>query len=147
MFRRVLIPTDGSPTANKAVKSGIQLAKMLGSAVTGYYAVESIPTGVYGEGYMFSNTARAKLEKRAKAVGRRHLAGMARLARRAGVRFDSVCARAQTPSDGIMDTARRKYCDAIFMGSHGRRGIAAMVMGSVTNKVLAKSRIPVLVFR
>ena len=147
MFRRVLIPTDGSPTANKAVKSGIELAKMLGAAVTGYYAVESIPTGIYGEGYMFSGAARAKLERQANAVGRHHLARMGRLAKAAGVRFESVCARAQTPYDGIIETARRKYCDAIFMGSHGRRGIAALVMGSVTSKVLAKSKIPVLVFR
>jgi nucleotide-binding universal stress UspA family protein len=147
MFRRVLIPTDGSPTANKAVKAGIELAKQLGAAVTGYYAVEAIQTGIYGEGYTFPSAARAKLEKRAKAVGRRHLAKMARLAEAAGVRFDSVCARAQTPYDGIIDTARRKFCDVIFMGSHGRQGITAMVMGSVTNKVLTKSRIPVLVFR
>jgi len=147
MFRRVLIPTDGSPTANKAVKAGLQLAKLLGSAVTGYYAVESIETGIYGEGYMFGRGARAKLEKQAKAAGRVHLDKMARLAKTAGVRFDSVCALAKSPYDGIVDTARRKYCDAIFMGSHGRRGIAALVMGSVTNKVLAKSRIPVLVFR
>lgn len=147
MFRRVLIPTDGSPTANKAVKAGIEVAKALGAAVTGYYAVESIPQGIYGEGYMFSGAARAKLEKRAKAVGRGHLAKMGRLAKAAGVRFDCVCAKAQTPYEGIIDTARKKFCDAIFMGSHGRRGIAAMVMGSVTSKVLARSRIPVLVFR
>jgi nucleotide-binding universal stress UspA family protein len=147
MFKRILIPTDGSPTANKAVKAGIELAKMLGARVTGYYAVEPIETSIYGEGYMFSSPSRARLENHAKAVGRRHLAKMARLARAAGVRFDSVCAKAQTPYDGIVDTARRKFCDAIVMGSHGRRGIAAMVMGSVTNKVLAKSRIPVLVFR
>ena len=147
MFKRVLIPTDGSATANKAVKAGIGLAKQIGAAVTGYYAVEAMQPAIYGEGYMYGGNSIAKLEQRAKAVGRRHLARMARLAKTAGVRFDSVCARAQTPYDGIIDTARKKYCDAIFMGSHGRRGLAAMVLGSVTSKVLTKSKIPVLVYR
>lgn len=55
MFKKILIPTDGSPTANKAVKAGIQFAKDLGARVTGYYAIEPVPQHVYGEGYLIHN--------------------------------------------------------------------------------------------
>ena len=147
MFRHILIPTDGSAVAGKAVQAGIRFAKEIGAKVTGYYAVEVIQPRVYGEGYMMGRTTVAVLEKRAKAVGRKHLAAMAELAQAAGVAFDSLCTKADTPYEGIVDAARRKRCDVIFMASHGRRGLAALFMGSVTQRVLTRSKIPVLVYR
>jgi nucleotide-binding universal stress UspA family protein len=72
---------------------------------------------------------------------------MAKLARAGRVRFDSLCDRPRTAYEGIAKAARRKKCDAIFMASHGRSGLAKLVMGSVTQKVLAQSKIPVVVYR
>lgn len=147
MFKRILIPTDGSAVANKAVRAGIRFAKEVGARVVGYYAVEAIYPRVYGNGYVIDEKLIAELDRRAKDIGEKHLAAMAKLARSARVRFEAVCAKSVTPYEGIVATARRKRCDAIFIASHGRSGIAKLVMGSVTSKVLANSRIPVVVYR
>ena len=147
MFKHILIPTDGSPVADKAAKAGIKLAMEIGARVTGYYAVEAIQPRVYGEGYMMGRETIAELEKRALAVGKTFLAAMAKQAKAAGVRFDPVCGTVATPYEGIIDTARKKKCDVIFMASHGRRGLAGLLMGSVTHKVLSHSKVPVIVYR
>ena len=68
-------------------------------------------------------------------------------AKSAGVTFASVIDKPATPYDGIIAAAKKTKCDVIFMSSHGRRGLAGIVLGSVTNKVLSHSKIPVLVYR
>jgi nucleotide-binding universal stress UspA family protein len=69
------------------------------------------------------------------------------MAKAAGVAFTSVVAKALTPYEGIIAAAKRRKCDVIFMASHGRRGISRLIMGSVTQKVLSHSKIPVVVYR
>lgn len=147
MFKNILIPTDGSATAGKAVKAGIELAKELGAKVTGFYAVEAFQPQVYGEGYMIDNRTVKALEQRARDVGQKHIDAMGKAAAAAGVSFKGVVTTAETPYDGIIDAAKKQKCDAIFMASHGRRGIAGLIMGSVTQKVLTHSKLPVLVYR
>jgi len=147
MFKNVLIPTDGSAVANKAVKAGINLAKHLGAKVTGYYAVEAIQPRVYGEGYMIDNKTIKAFEQQARQVGQKHIDSMAKIAGTAGIKFTGVMTMAETPYDGIIETAKKQKCDAIFMASHGRRGLAGIIMGSVTHKVLTHSKLPVLVYR
>jgi nucleotide-binding universal stress UspA family protein len=147
MFKHILIPTDGSTTANKAVKAGIELAKQLGAKVTGYYAVEAIQPRVYGEGYIIDNKTIKAFEQHARQVGQKHLDGIAKVAAAAGVKFTGMLTTTETPYDGIIEAARKQKCDAIFMASHGRRGLAGLIMGSVTHKVLTHSKLPVLVYR
>ncbi len=147
MFKNILIPTDGSAVAGKAVKAGIGLAKRLGAKVTGYYAVEAIQPRVYGEGYMIDNKTIKAFEQQARQVGKRHIDAMARIAVAAGVKFSGVMTTAETPYEGIIECAKKQKCDAIFMASHGRRGLAGILMGSVTHKVLTHSKLPVLVYR
>ena len=147
MFKNVLIPTDGSAVANKAVKAGIDLAKHLGAKVTGYYAVEAIQPKVYGEGYMIDYKTIKVFEQQARQVGQKHIDGMATIAGAAGVKFTGVMTMAETPYEGIVETAKKHKCDAIFMASHGRRGLAGILLGSVTQKVLTHSKLPVLVYR
>jgi nucleotide-binding universal stress UspA family protein len=147
MFKHILLPTDGSPVAAKAVKAGIALARELGARVTGYYAIESALPPIYAEGYIPDPKTLALMERRAKEYGEKQIAAMAKLAKTARVRFEGVCARAETPAEGIVRTARRKGCDSIFIASHGRRGIARLMMGSVTEKVLRTSGVPVVVYR
>ena len=91
MFEHILFPTDGSAVSGKAARAGIKLAKEIGAKVTGYYAVEVFQPGVYGEGYRIGSRTVAELDRRAKAVGEKHLAKMARLAKAAGVLFSAVC--------------------------------------------------------
>jgi nucleotide-binding universal stress UspA family protein len=147
MFKRVLIPTDGSKLARKAIRAGVRLAKQLGARVTGYYAIEMLQPYAYSDGYIIDTTTLKGFEESARKLGRKHLAEIERAAKAARVRCDVVMTRPATAAQGIIDAARRKRCDVIFMASHGRGELAALVLGSVTQKVLARSRIPVLVFR
>jgi nucleotide-binding universal stress UspA family protein len=148
MFKHILIPTDGSPVAGKAVRAGIRLAKDLGAKVTGYYAIEPMPPHVYGEGYSIGGTSLVKdFERRAREIGQKHLERMDEVAMAAGVPFSAVVEVVESPYEGIIEAAKKHKCDAIFMASHGRRGVAGLLMGSVTHKVLTHSKLPVLVYR
>jgi len=147
MFKRVLIPTDGSKLARKAIKAGVVLAKKLGAKVTGYYAMETLQPYVYTDGYILNAATLKGFEERAREFGRKYLGEVEKAAKAARVPCDTVMTKPATPAQGIIDAARKKRCDVIFMASHGRGELAALVLGSVTQKVLARSRIPVLVFR
>ena len=147
MFKHILIPTDGSPVSAKAVKAGVAFAKEIGARITGYCALEPIYSQIYGEGYMITGRSLALLEKRARRAAERYVAGIGKAAKAAGVPFQGHISKADSPYAGIIAAARQKHCDLIFMASHGRRGIAGLIMGSVTHKVLTHSRVPVLVYR
>ena len=148
MFKHILIPTDGSRFANKAVKAGIRFAKQLGARVTGYYAIKPVAQHVYGEGYLIKNKRFVQvLQKRARESGEARMNNIARVAMAAGVPFSALVEGAETPYEGIIDAATKHKCDAIFMASHRRGGVAGVLIGSVTHKVLTHSKVPVLVFR
>lgn len=147
MFKHILIPTDGSTTGNKAVKAGMKFARELGASVTGYYSLEAIQPQIYGEGYILDASVFTDLEKRARQVGESYVAAMAKAAAAEGVSFKGVVAKAPTPYEGIIAQAKKNKCDAIFMSSHGRRGLANLLLGSVTQQVLTHSKVPVLVYR
>jgi nucleotide-binding universal stress UspA family protein len=147
MFKHVLIPTDGSKVARRAIKAGVALAKQLGAKVTAYYAMETFQPYVYSEGYVINTATMKNFEERARELGRKYLAEVERAAKAAGVACGTLMTKPATPAHGIVDAARKKRCDVIFMASHGRGEFAALVLGSVTQKVLARSKVPVLVFR
>jgi nucleotide-binding universal stress UspA family protein len=148
VFKHILIPTDGSAVAAKAVKAGVTFAKEIGARITGYYAVDSGSYYVaYGEGYMIDAKFATELERRAVQIGRRRVAAIGKVAKAAGVPFHPLVTKAASPYEGIIAAARLRSCDAIFMASNGRRGIPRLILGSITNGVLTRSRIPVLVYR
>jgi nucleotide-binding universal stress UspA family protein len=145
MFKHVLIPTDGSELSKKAIEAGIAFAKEAGARVTAYYAVEKPTTAIYGEGYRFPDGNGQAEEQRAN--GTQYMDEIGRAAKAAGVKFDSAVNEAVSPYEGIVKAARDHACDVIFMASHGRKGIARLALGSVTNSVLTHSTVPVLVYR
>lgn len=147
MFKRILIPTDGSPVSARAVKAGIAFAKETGARVTGYHAVEPVPTRLYGEGYVADKQMIAEFERRTRAAAKKHVAAIARAARKAGVRFEPLVQTARTPYEGIVEAAQKRNCDLIFMSSHGRRGLMRLALGSVADRVMTLSKVPVLVYR
>ncbi len=147
MFKHILIPTDGSPVAAKAVKAGLELAKEIGATVTVYYGLDPMPAPYYGDGYTVDARAINDIERSARATGEKVLDKIEQTAKTAGVPFNALITKPATPYDGIIAAAKKCKCDVIFMASHGRRGIASLVLGSVTNKVLSHSKIPVLVYR
>lgn len=147
MFKHILIPTDGSPVAAKAVKAGFEFAKEIGARVTVYYGLDPMPAPYYGDGYTVDARAIADIERSARAAGEQVLAKIAQTSKAAGVACTGVIDKPTTPYEGIIAAAKKSKCDVIFMASHGRRGIAGLLLGSVTQKVLSHSQIPVLVYR
>ena len=147
MFKHILIPTDGSLASAKALKAGVALAKEMGARVTGFHGVGASTYGYYGEAMLIDERRYAQAERGFLAAGEQHVAQIAKAARRAGVPFEPVVARTGATYQGILDAARRRKCDVIFMASHGRRGLKGLLLGSVTQQVLAHSKIPVLVYR
>lgn len=143
MYKNILIPTDGSDLAEKAVKSGIAFAREINARTTvltvtppfhvftfDAQAVEDTP-----EGY----------RKHMQDQARKTLRAAVNTANAAGVVCDAVEVEDEHPYQAIIDTAKKRGCDLIMMASHGRRGMAAIVHGSETAKVLTHSDIPVLV--
>ena len=147
MFKHILIPTDGSPVAEKAIAAGVNLAAEMGATVTGYYAVEPPPTHLYGEGYLAERKLVEELERRANENAKKSVSEIEKAAKAAGVQCDTVVGKAVVPYRGIIDAAEKNKCDAIFMASNGHRGLTGLLLGSVTQKVLTHSKIPVLVYR
>ena len=147
MFKHILIPTDGSPVALKAAKAAVRFAAEVGARVTAFHAIEAWQPQLYGEGYGIDAQTFQEFERVAREAGERQVAAVAKLAKAARVPFASVVAKAATPYEGIVDAARKKKCDVIFIASHGRRGLSRLMMGSVTQKVLTHATVPVLVYR
>jgi nucleotide-binding universal stress UspA family protein len=146
MYRHILIPTDGSQLARSAVRHGLALAKSVGAKVTALtvepsFDVYTVPASRVNE----MSGAFAEHTERAKAHARGVLDAIAEEARAAGIVCETVQVEQDHPYQGIIDVAEQKGCDLIVMASHGRSGLTAIVLGSVTTKVLTHTKIPVLV--
>ena len=147
MFKRILIPTDGSPLSSKAARAGVAFARENGARVVGYHALMPAPAHLYGEGWLADRTVLQELDKRNRDGAARFLAAIAREARKAGVPFEGLMDTPRTPYEGIAAAARRRKCDLIFMASHGYRGLSRLMLGSVADKVVRLSSVPVLFHR
>ncbi len=145
MYKHILVPTDGSPLANKAVQAAIAFAAEVGARVTGYYAIEDM--NMHHAGAHLTKDLIAEFDKRAMSAAEQHAAEPAKAAKSAGVAYDWKVSKVTQPHEGIIEAARDAGCDIIFMASHGHRGLTGLIVGSVTQKVLSHSTIPVLVFR
>jgi len=147
MFKTILIPTDGSKVAAKAVKAGIRFAAAVGAKLVIYQGLEDTIRYAYSEGYVLPKNMATSLERQSRDLAEKHLATIKKQAAAAGVACETIATKAILPYQGIIAAAKKKKCDVIFMSSHGRRGIAGLLMGSVTNQVLTHTTIPVLVYR
>ncbi|HSW51314.1 MAG TPA: universal stress protein [Bryobacteraceae bacterium] len=145
MFKHILLPTDGSPLSDIAIEKGIQLARSLHAKVTGLCVVPKIYPSYYDGEIPGGITEQAEEQLRTDA--KVHLAALTRVARAAGVECEVVVETSDQPFEAILMTAEEKGCDLIMMASHGRRGVAGILLGSETQKVLTHCKIPVLVFR
>lgn len=147
MFKHILIPTDGTELSEKAIRAGVELAGQIGARVTGFYAAEEYPVPPFGEyvppDLLSPDEFRANEEARAKRI----LTVVESLSKERGVTCDSQFIVSYSPWQAIVKVAEARGCDLIFMASHGRRGLASMLLGSETNRVLTHTKIPVLVYR
>ena len=145
MFKHVLLPTDGSPQSEAAVRQGIALAKEQQARVTGIHVVPEFHVFTYRPD-MLEDT-RAEYDRDSQAKANKILAAVEDAARAAGVPCDTVCAVNDEPYEAIIKTADEKGCDLIAMASHGRKGMKGLLVGSETHKVSTHSHQPVMVLR
>jgi len=149
MYARILIATDGSELADRALDHGLQLAKLAGSEVTVVTVTE--PATVVGGGYAtVAGTVIDPLPELIEAQDKAARELLERTAKRAadqGVTVKTVLVDNSFPAEGIVATAANIGAELIIMGSHGRRGLNRLLLGSQTNNVLAHTKIPVLVTR
>ena len=147
MFKHILIPTDGSNVAAKAIDAGVRLAAEMGAKVTGFHAEQPRPLHLHVKGYAVEKDLVAELDRRSHQFAERCVAQIEDAAKADGVPFEAVVVKSTCPYEAIIQAALERNCDAIFMASHGHRGLDGLLLGSVTQQVLTHSKIPVLVFR
>jgi nucleotide-binding universal stress UspA family protein len=147
MFKHILIPCDGSELSNRVVDKAIEFAREIDARITGFYAQPEYSVPYYEGGIpidaMTPESFSALTESQAKSI----LDDVAQKANAVGVVCDTYTSANDATYQAIIDAANAKGCDLIFMASHGRRGIAGLLMGSETHKVLTHTTIPVLVYR
>jgi len=145
MYAHILIATDGSELADKAVEQGLKLAKILGSKATAVTVTEPWTAAVSGEWAVAFPVE--EYEKAAAANAQQILARVKEAASRIGTPCETVHVKDQFPAEGIVEEAKTRGCDLIVMASHGRRGIAKFVLGSQATRVLTHSTVPLLICR
>ncbi|MBS1135388.1 MAG: uspA protein, partial [Burkholderiaceae bacterium] len=142
MFKKILLPTDGSDLSSKAIQGGLAFAKALNASVVGVTVVEP---------YSYSNLSEYRpetlddYEQRMMKSAAERLGMVADAAAKLSIPVETLTVKSFSPFEAIIDTAKAKGCDVIFMASHGRRGLSAVLLGSETQKVLTHSTIPVMV--
>lgn len=145
MYRHILIATDGSELAQKALDHGLRLAKGMGAKVTLLHVTEPFPV-VMSEEALLTNPIE-DYETAATASADRILANAAQVAAEAGVSAVTRHEKDQYPAEGIVKAASAVGADLIVMASHGRRGISKLLLGSQATEVLTNSKVPVLICR
>jgi len=148
MFKHILLPTDGSKLADRAVIHGINLAKALGAKVTLISVVPEFRM-IADESFAMpmSMQVKQRYEKEATIRAEKKLATISARVAKAGLQSAVVVVSSDLPYQQIIEVARKRKCDVVVMASHGRRGLTGLLLGSETVKVLTHSKIPVLVVR
>lgn len=144
MFKRILVPTDGSEITAKAVAAAIELAKSVGAQLYTISVKEPFPYSAISE---MQPTPPQEFFDAQERIATRRVQAVVDLAKQAGVTCQSNTIEALHPWEAIIDHAKQMDCDLLVMASHGRRGVSALLLGSETQKVLTHSKVPVLVVR
>lgn len=145
MFKKILVPTDGSPRSDRAAQEAIELAKQLEGSIIAISIAEPYPFPPISESpYIGGSEA---YEQRALELAQEHVAKIAAAATAAGVPCETLVVHAINPHEEIVNAAETHQCDAIFMATHGRKGINRLFAGSETQKVIAHAKVPVTVFQ
>ena len=146
MYQRILVPVDGSPTSNAGLAEAIKLAKLTGARVRVLHVVDEMPFLMSGDGYaamsgdiftMLKEAGRAVLEQARLMV---HAAGIPVEA----TLFDSLSGRL---CDRVAEQVQAWGADVIVLGTHGRRGVGRMLLGSDAEQIVRTATVPVLLVR
>ncbi len=147
MYKNILVPTDGSTLSQRTIRDAATLAKKLGATLTGFHVAPSYHIEIYTDYVPPDMITPQQHAASAKKAALRHLDVVKKAAVANGIRCASYFVMSDAPADAIVKAARKYKCDLIYMGSHGRSGLTKLLLGSQTSKVLAHTRIPVLVHR
>ncbi len=147
MFKNILVPTDGSPLAHRAIKCAVRLAKEQKARVTGFYVGPAWSPNVYGDSILTGYVSPEQHSAVVKKTADHYLGALRKEAAAARVPCKCLHAEGKFPYEKIVKAAQQNRCDLIVMASHGRRGISKLLLGSETSKVLAHSAVPVMVCR
>jgi nucleotide-binding universal stress UspA family protein len=147
MFKRILVPTDGSNEASAAGRQAIELAKSLGASVFALHVAPPFQTLYFEDFVPPPETTRDMWQAGMRNMAERHFQPLKAPARATGVALSTEVAFDNRPADAIAATAKAHACDLIVMGPRGRGGVAGFLLGSVTTRVLGANEFPVLVHR
>ncbi len=144
MFKRILVPTDGSDITKKAVDTAISLAKSVNAKLYTLSVKEPFPYSAISE---MQPTPPQEFFDAQERIAAARVKEVRETAEGIGLPCEAHTVEALHPWEAVIEHARRHECDLIVMASHGRRGVTALLLGSETQKVLTHSKVPVLVVR
>ncbi len=144
MFQRILVPTDGSDITAKAVSTAVSLAKSLGARLYTISVKEPFPYSAISE---MQPTPPQEFFDAQERIAAKRVQTVVDTCKAAGIACEAHTVEALHPWEAIIDHAKRQECDLVVMASHGRRGVAALLLGSETQKVLTHSQVAVLIVR
>lgn len=144
MFKKILVPVDGSQLSHAAGEFAADLARQHGAQVIGVYVIDPFP--YIGIGDASAVGLQAYLAE-AKAAATQALEDLRRACEQRGVPYAGDTIERNVVYEGILETCEAEGCDLIVMASHGRKGVQALILGSVAQKVLTHAKVPVLVVK
>ena len=150
MYKHILVPTDGSPLSAKALRAAADLARGIKAKVTALHVIPEYMPPMASEAavvYTAADYSPEAYRKATEAEARKLLSKASSAIEARKVRCETAFVTSAAPWSAIVKTAKSKKCDLIVMASHGRRGLAGVLLGSETTKVLTHSKTPVLVCR
>lgn len=149
MFKSLLIATDGSELGDKAIAAGLALARANGAKILVLTATDPVAAGIGAGGFgtFDAGSILVQLEKDYAAQATKLLEDARAKLDGAGLAVETLHVPQQRPADAIIEAAAAHSVDTIVMGSHGRRGLGRLLLGSQAAEVLARSTVPVLIVK
>ncbi|MEA5417527.1 universal stress protein [Synechococcus sp. BA-132 BA5] len=151
MFRHLLVPTDGSDLSDGTIRRAVSFARETGATITFLHVLANLAmppqASLYGDPVLLDPAVVERFGQAERAYATGLLERARGMAEEAGVRCDTAVGEHPVVYEAIIEAASRHGCDLIFMASHGRRGLAGLLLGSETQRVLTHTDLPVLVFR
>lgn len=149
MFKKLLVATDGSELGNKALDTAIELARQNGGAITVVTATDPVATGIGSGGFgtIDAGAIVTRLEESYAAEAKKLLDAARGKVEAAGVAVETLHVARQSGADAIIAVSAERGSDLVVMGSHGRRGLGRLLLGSQAAEVLSRSKVPVLIVK
>ena len=144
MYKRILVPTDGSELSLQSVQGAARFASAIKASVLLMTVIEPYSYTSLSE---YRPESLDDYDERMREIAEDRLFEARQLFEAAGVEVRTLAVKSFSPAEAIMDATENHGCDCVFMASHGRKGLAAVLLGSETQKVLTHSKVPVMVYR